>query len=119
MSFGELTRKLEGMLGVKVGATAYRDVQWPGKATMPGTQEALNIDLWQASLTGNLSAVAEALHLGADVHAKDDSRKHWTAMHYAATGADPILVGCSDLNQVAESYSFVPFRRARLSLVRA
>jgi hypothetical protein len=100
MGFGELVRRLEGALGVKVGKTPYAAMQWPERAVVPGSQESLDQELWAASLCGNHSRVAEVLHLGADVHAADASRKDWTPMHYAATGADPILVGCSDAKQV-------------------
>ena len=36
---------------------------------------------------------------GADVRARDSTRRGWTALHYAATGADPVFIGCDDLVQ--------------------
>eukprot|EP00961_Rhodomonas_salina_P177801 2397809-Rhodomonas_salina.2 len=38
---------------------------------------------------------------GANVQSVDASHNDWTPMHFAATGADPVLVGCSDASQVS------------------
>ena len=64
-----------------------------------GSQAYVNTRLWEAALCGNHSALAGLVARGADVHAGDETRGGWSAMHFAATGADPVFVGCEDLVQ--------------------
>lgn len=49
------------------------------------TRERANNDLFQAILTGNISAAKEAIRVGASPNARD-AEGDWTALHWAADG---------------------------------
>ena len=55
--------------------------------------------LWEAALRGNHTAVPTLVFRGGELDARDGRRGGWTALHFAATGADQLFVGCDDLVQ--------------------
>ena len=99
LSFRALTDLLSKEFGVKPGVTPYNEELWPDIVQMEGSQEYINMLLWEAALRGNHSAVAPLVQRGAQLQARDNSRGGWTALHFAATGADQLFVGCEDLVQ--------------------
>jgi hypothetical protein len=99
MSFRAITNLLCKESGIKPGLTPYAEALWPDIPQMEGSQEFIDMRLWEAALRGNHSLMADLVARGADVHARDGSRQGWTALHFAAAGADQLFVGCDDLVQ--------------------
>jgi hypothetical protein len=99
MTFPQLVNKLSTMFGHRPGPDHYKEMMWPGLDPLPGTHDALNLDLWYAALRGHHNNVTTIVQRGAQVNSQDTSTRKWTAMHFAAVGSDEVFVGCNDTVQ--------------------